>query len=73
MRFKKNDVITIDETKEIKVKEFLGDGGQGEVYLVEYEGGSYALKVYLKPRNRAKGLYRGGVKKGDKSNCRNRF
>ena len=46
MRFKKNDVITIDETKEMKVKEFLGDGGQGEVYLVEYEGGSYALKVY---------------------------
>lgn len=46
MRFKKNDTITLNETETIVVKDFLGDGGQGEVYLVEYNGGKYALKVY---------------------------
>ena len=45
MRFKKNDEITIDNEK-IVIKNFLGDGGQGEVYLVEYKGLEYALKVY---------------------------
>ena len=46
MRFKKNDTITLDETEQIIVKDFLGDGGQGEVYLVDYNGENYALKVY---------------------------
>ena len=46
MRFKKNDTITLNETDKIAVKDFLGDGGQGEVYLVEYNGCNYALKVY---------------------------
>ena len=35
MRFRKNDTITLNETETIVVKDFLGDGGQGEVYLVE--------------------------------------
>ena len=46
MRFKKNDTITLNETEVITIQDFLGDGGQGEVYLVEYQGGRYALKVY---------------------------
>ena len=46
MRFKKNDTITLNENEKIVVEDFLGDGGQGEVYLVSYNGGRYALKVY---------------------------
>lgn len=46
MYFKKNDIITIDETEKVVIDDFLGDGGQGEVYLVDYRGGKYALKVY---------------------------
>ena len=46
MRFRKNDTITLNEAEKIVVKDFLGDGGQGEVYLVEYNGGKYALKAY---------------------------
>ena len=46
MRYKKNDVITINETDKLLVKDFLGDGGQGEVYLVELGGKEMALKVY---------------------------
>ena len=48
MRLKKNDPITLNETEKIVVKDFLGDGGQGEVYLVEYNGFPYALKAYKK-------------------------
>lgn len=46
MRFRKNDTITLNENEKIVVKDFLGDGGQGEVYLVDYNGQDYALKVY---------------------------
>lgn len=46
MRFKKNDVITVDSTEKIVVEDLLGEGGQGEVYLVNYEGRKCALKVY---------------------------
>lgn len=46
MRFKKNDTITLDGTEEIVVEDLLGEGGQGEVYLVSYQGKKYALKVY---------------------------
>ena len=46
MRFKKNDTITLNDNEKIVVEDFLGDGGQGEVYLVSYNGGRYALKVY---------------------------
>lgn len=46
MRFRKNDTITLNENEKIVVEDFLGDGGQGEVYLVSYNGGRYALKVY---------------------------
>ncbi|MCR5348225.1 MAG: serine/threonine-protein kinase [Bacilli bacterium] len=33
-------------SKPCYVDSFIGDGGQGEVYLVRYEGGQYALKMY---------------------------
>ncbi len=45
MQFNKNDSITLDDEK-LTIVEPLGEGGQGEVYLVEYQGNRYALKVY---------------------------
>ena len=45
MKFKRNDTITQGE-KTYTVTDFLGEGGQGEVYLVECEGSEYALKIY---------------------------
>ena len=52
MRFRKNDTITLNENEKIVVEDFLGDGGQGEVYLVSYNGGRYALKVYKNEESR---------------------
>ena len=46
MYFKRNDVITLDDTDKIVVEDLLGEGGQGEVYLVNYNGKRCALKVY---------------------------
>ena len=46
MKFKKNDTITVNDTDKIVIEDFLGDGGQGEVYLVSYKGAKYALKAY---------------------------
>lgn len=46
MRFKKKDEITIDTNEKIIVEDLLGEGGQGEVYLVNYAGRKCALKVY---------------------------
>ena len=46
MKFRKNDTIILNETEKIVIKDFLGDGGQGEVYLVDFNGKSFALKVY---------------------------
>lgn len=45
MLYSKNDVITLDDDK-ITITDLLGEGGQGEVYLVDYGGRKYALKVY---------------------------
>lgn len=45
MRLKKNDEINYDG-KTITVLDLLGEGGQGEVYLVSMDGGQYALKIY---------------------------
>ena len=45
MKFKRNDTITQGK-KTYTVTDFLGEGGQGEVYLVECEGSEYALKIY---------------------------
>ena len=67
MKFKKNDNIT-HEGKTITVLDFLGDGGQGEVYLVEMEGAKYALKIY-KDQVSADFLYnlKNNIKKGSPS------
>lgn len=52
MYFKKNDVITIGENEKMIVEDFLGEGGQGEVYLVTYKGKKCALKVYKSEESR---------------------
>lgn len=46
MRFKKNDVITVDGTDKVVIEDLLGEGGQGEVYLALCKGNKCALKVY---------------------------
>ena len=45
MRFKKNEVIMVEDKKMVIV-DLLGEGGQGEVYLVEYDNKQYAFKYY---------------------------
>lgn len=46
MRFSKGDVIQTDDMR-LTVTDFLGEGGQGAVYLVTDGAKSYALKAYL--------------------------
>ena len=46
MIFKKNERVTTQDNKTFIVKDLLGEGGQGEVYLVDFEGKDYALKIY---------------------------
>ena len=45
MKLKKNQTVSSDG-KDYKVTEFLGEGGQGEVYLAEGDSKKYALKIY---------------------------
>ncbi len=45
MKFNKNDIIKSNGST-MKVLDLLGDGGQGEVYLVDYNHDKYALKIY---------------------------
>jgi serine/threonine protein kinase len=45
---KKNTTLTSESGSEYKVKGFIGAGGQGEVYEVECNKKSYALKWYFK-------------------------
>lgn len=47
MKLQQNQVIEFGEGKKIKVLSLLGSGGQGEVYLVDYNGAQYALKTYI--------------------------
>lgn len=42
-------VVRLKNGKTCKVKEQLGEGGQGVVYLVDYGGKDYALKWYKDP------------------------
>lgn len=46
MYFKKNSEFQIDGTGNYKVDDLLGEGGQGEVYLVSDGKEKYALKIY---------------------------
>ena len=45
--FKKGTKIKLTNGGNVTVKEKLGEGGQGAVYKVEYDGKAYALKWYL--------------------------
>ena len=44
----------------VKVVEFIGDGGQGEVYRVTVNGSQYALKYYFKEN--CKGTFKKALK-----------
>lgn len=46
MYFKKNEKFTIGENETFVVEDLLGEGGQGEVYLVSNGEQKYALKIY---------------------------
>ena len=45
MKFAKGDSFTYDG-KTVRIEEILGDGGQGEVYLVDQGGQKLAFKIY---------------------------
>jgi serine/threonine protein kinase len=45
--FNTGDPITLANGETVKVMEKLGEGGQGAVYRVSYNGNEYALKWYL--------------------------
>lgn len=42
-----NTIIELTNGKQCRVKQELGRGGQGIVYLVDYDGADYALKWYI--------------------------
>ena len=44
---KLNQIVQLDNGENSTVKEFLGSGGQGEVYRIEIQGHSFALKWYF--------------------------
>lgn len=46
MRLAKNEAITLDNGEKYIVESFLGEGGQGEVYLVSNKSEKAALKIY---------------------------
>lgn len=47
MAFEKGRRIKMEGGKELEIIDKLGEGGQGEVYRVKYDGGTYALKWYF--------------------------
>ena len=42
-----NTIIELTNGKTCQIVRELGRGGQGIVYLVNYDGGQYALKWYI--------------------------
>ena len=48
MKLKKNQKIKLND-KTMTILDFLGAGGQGEVYLVSYNRKQYAFKIQLNP------------------------
>ena len=64
MKLGKNKKIMFGN-REIKVIDLLGDGGQGEVYLIEDAGSKYALKIYKdKPSKDFKANLRNNILRG---------
>ena len=51
MKFGKDETVLCSDGKEIAIRDFLGEGGQGEVYLAEYNGKQYAFKYYKGARS----------------------
>ena len=47
MSFERGRRIKVEGGKELEVIDKLGEGGQGEVYCVKYDGGTHALKWYF--------------------------
>ena len=47
MILKRNQVVKLSNNRTLIVKDVLGVGGQGEVYLVELDNKQYALKMYI--------------------------
>lgn len=47
MAFEKGRRIKVEGGKELEIIDKLGEGGQGEVYRVKYDGDTYALKWYF--------------------------
>ena len=45
MHFRKNETFELNG-QTVKILDLLGEGGQGEVYLVSYNGNKYAFKYY---------------------------
>ena len=70
MKIKKPQKIVTIDNKVIDVLSPLGEGGQGEVYLVEYNSKKYALKIY-KEEESEDFLYnlKRNIDKGSPSKC----
>ena len=67
MIFKKGEKFTY-EGEEVKIVDFLGEGGQGEVYLINYQGKQYAFKYYKeRPDDNFKYNLKNNITKGSPS------
>ena len=64
MRFNKNETFELNG-KQIRIVDLLGEGGQGEVYLVNDGIKDYAFKYYFEnPSSDFKYNLRNNIKKG---------
>ena len=69
MTFKKNDTFELDGEK-VSILDLLGEGAQGEVYLVSYKGEQYAFKYFKKnPSQEFKDNLTNNVQKGSPGQC----
>ncbi|MBO6280054.1 MAG: hypothetical protein J6M95_00535 [Bacilli bacterium] len=67
MKFNKNDYFEYNN-QQVKILELLGEGGQGEVYLVEYNKQKYAFKYYKEiPSSDFKYNLKNNISKGSPS------
>ena len=52
MKLKKGQKIDLGSNRVLLVEDFLGAGGQGEVYLAKVDGRQLALKIYINKPSR---------------------